>query len=79
VSKPVPGGGTESEAGGGAGAEAGGRATARGAEADGVVTRQRAPSIADLRSWARAQGIPVPERGPLRREIREAWNVAHRP
>jgi hypothetical protein len=46
--------------------------------ADGLDL-QREPSTADLRSWARAQGLVVPERGRLRPEIREAWNAAHRP
>ena len=45
--------------------------------ADGLD--QREPSTADLRYWARAQGLVVPERGRLRPEIREAWNAAHRP
>ena len=42
-------------------------------------TRQGEPSTADVRSWARAQGLTVPERGRLRPEIRQAWNAAHQP
>jgi ERCC4 domain len=50
----------------------------RGDGADGLDP-QREPSTADLRSWARAQGLVVPERGRLRPEIREAWHAAHQP
>jgi ERCC4 domain len=50
----------------------------RGDGAGGLDPR-REPSTADLRSWARAQGLVVPERGRLRPEIREAWNAAHQP
>jgi hypothetical protein len=41
--------------------------------------RQPEPSTAELRSWARSHGFTVPDRGRLRPEIREAWNVAHQP
>ena len=44
-----------------------------------MAARQREPSTADLRSWARADGLAVPDRGRLRPEIRAAWNAAHRP
>ena len=37
------------------------------------------PSTAELRGWARAQGLPVADRGRIAREIREAWDRAHRP
>ena len=40
---------------------------------------RREPSTADLRSWARAHGYAVPDRGRLRPEIREACNAAQRP
>lgn len=35
------------------------------------------PSIAEIRSWARAAGIPVPGRGRLRPEVLAAWHSAH--
>ena len=54
-------------------------ADAGDAEARGVLNRQGEPSTADLRSWARAQGFTVPQRGRLRPEIRAAWNAAHQP
>jgi hypothetical protein len=34
------------------------------------------PSTAELRAWARANGIPVPDRGRLRPEIHAAWRAA---
>lgn len=37
-----------------------------------------APSTAEVRAWARAAGIAVPERGRLRPEIHQAWRDAHR-
>jgi ERCC4-type nuclease len=46
------------------------------AETD-TPTGQPEPSTADVRLWARAQGLAVPERGRLRPEIREAWHAAH--
>lgn len=36
-----------------------------------------APSTADIRAWARANGIAVPDRGRLRPEIHQAWRDAH--
>ncbi len=36
------------------------------------------PTTAEIRAWARAQGIAVPDRGRLRPDIREAWQTAHR-
>jgi ERCC4 domain len=35
-----------------------------------------APSTAEVRAWARAQGIEVPARGRLRPEVHEAWRQA---
>jgi hypothetical protein len=35
------------------------------------------PSTAEVRTWARANGIPVPDRGRLRPEIRDAWRTDH--
>jgi Lsr2 len=34
------------------------------------------PSTAEVRAWARAQGLPVPDRGRLRPEIWDAWRSA---
>jgi hypothetical protein len=38
-----------------------------------------APSTAEVRAWARAQGLPVPDRGKLRPEIWDAWRSAAAP
>jgi hypothetical protein len=35
-----------------------------------------APSTSEVRAWARAAGIPVPDRGRLRPEVRQAWRDA---
>jgi len=35
------------------------------------------PAAAEVRAWARGQGIPVPGRGKLRPEIWDAWRAAH--
>jgi hypothetical protein len=35
------------------------------------------PAAAEVRAWARGQGIPVPGRGRLRPEIWDAWRTAH--
>lgn len=35
------------------------------------------PSTAEVRAWARANGITVPERGRLRPEVWDAWRAAH--
>jgi hypothetical protein len=36
------------------------------------------PTVAEVRAWAGAHGIAVPDRGKLRREVWEAWRTAHR-
>lgn len=36
-----------------------------------------APSTAEVRAWARAQGLAVPDRGRLRPEVHAAWEAAH--
>jgi hypothetical protein len=52
--------------------------------ADSVVTDlERAPqapvpSTAEVRAWARGQGLDVSDRGRLRPELIEAWQHAHR-
>ncbi|MCE3553457.1 Lsr2 family protein [Pseudonocardia sp. RS11V-5] len=35
------------------------------------------PSTAEVRQWARENGIVVPDRGRLRPEVHEAWRAAH--
>ncbi|GAA4997612.1 Lsr2 family DNA-binding protein [Actinopolymorpha pittospori] len=35
------------------------------------------PSTAEVRAWARAHGITVPDGGKLRLEIWDAWRVTH--
>lgn len=35
------------------------------------------PSTAEVRAWARAEGLDVPERGRLRPEVHRAWQAAH--
>jgi len=42
--------------------------------ADGPT--QPEPSTAEIRAWARSNGLPVPDRGRLRPEIRQAWRDA---
>src|SRR4029077_4641511 len=37
------------------------------------------PSTAEVRAWARAHGLPVPDRGRLRPEIWDAWRSAASP
>jgi hypothetical protein len=36
-----------------------------------------APTTAQVRAWARRQGLAVPDRGRLRPEIHQAWRAAH--
>jgi hypothetical protein len=36
------------------------------------------PSTAEVRAWARATGLAVPDRGKLRPEVWDAWRTAHR-
>jgi Lsr2 len=39
-----------------------------------------APTTAEIRGWARANGLTVPDRGRLRPEIHQAWlDAQHRP
>ena len=38
-----------------------------------------APTTAEVRAWARGQGLPVPDRGKLRPEIWDAWRSAASP
>jgi hypothetical protein len=40
---------------------------------------QPAPTTAEIRGWARANGYTVPDRGRLRPEIHQAWHDAHPP
>jgi ERCC4 domain/Lsr2 len=39
--------------------------------------RAPAPTSAELRAWARAHGLEVPDRGRVSHEIQAAWNRAH--
>jgi adenine-specific DNA-methyltransferase len=32
-----------------------------------------------VRAWARANSIPVPDRGRLRPDVWDAWHAAHTP
>lgn len=36
-----------------------------------------APTTAEIRAWARATGLTVPDRGRLRPKIHQAWRDAH--
>lgn len=38
-----------------------------------------APSVSEVRAWARDRGYDVPTRGRLRTEIWNAWHTAHAP
>jgi Lsr2 protein len=46
---------------------------------DGLARAPAAPepTTAEVRAWARASGLPVPDRGRLRPEIWQAWRDAH--
>ena len=35
------------------------------------------PTTAELRAWARAQGMDVGDRGRLSPQVRQAWDAAH--
>ncbi|MGH3620107.1 MAG: Lsr2 family DNA-binding protein, partial [Pseudonocardiaceae bacterium] len=35
------------------------------------------PATAEVRAWARADGVPVPARGKLRPEVWDSWRAAH--
>jgi hypothetical protein len=37
------------------------------------------PTTAEVRAWARAHGITVPDRGRLRPDVWDAWRAAHTP
>ncbi|MGH2535414.1 MAG: Lsr2 family DNA-binding protein [Thermomicrobiales bacterium] len=37
------------------------------------------PTSSEVRTWARAAGIAVPDRGRLRPEVWQAWHDAHTP
>ena len=55
------------------------RAVARIGTDDDVGDRalpEPGPSTAEIRAWARSQGLAVPNRGRLRPEIRRAWEIA---
>ena len=45
----------------------------------GPDVRPPEPSVAEIRTWARAHGYTVSDRGRLRPEIHQAWRDAHPP
>ena len=50
-----------------------------GTEEDGLAgPAVPCPSTAEVRAWARAHGLVVPDRGRLRSEIHQAWEAAHK-
>jgi superfamily II DNA or RNA helicase len=54
--------------------------TARPAAQTATVTITRpAPAVAEVRAWARSQGMDVPARGKLRQAIWDAWHTAPHP
>jgi hypothetical protein len=44
---------------------------------DATAAEAPEPTAAELRAWARENGLDVPDRGRLRPEIRQAWHDAH--
>jgi len=50
-----------------------------GADDTAGAPPQPGPSTAEVRAWARANGLAVPDRGRLRPEIHQAWQDAQRP
>lgn len=60
------------------GRRVGGRRGGRGRKGQKVAGGGDAgPSAADIRTWARANGWDVPERGRVAAEVREAYAAAH--
>ncbi|HZD13880.1 MAG TPA: hypothetical protein VE196_01835 [Pseudonocardiaceae bacterium] len=55
--------------------------TAGHGDGDGTADAPLAPdpSTAEVRAWARAHGIDVPDRGRLRPEVWQAWQQVHQP
>ncbi|MDQ4134243.1 MAG: hypothetical protein M3179_13835 [Actinomycetota bacterium] len=49
-----------------------------GEDLDHGSQSQPSPSTAEIRAWARAAGLTVPNRGRLRPEVLHAWREAHR-
>ncbi|MGQ0574586.1 MAG: ERCC4 domain-containing protein [Pseudonocardia sp.] len=48
-----------------------------GAPATSTAPSAPEPATSEVRAWARANGIAVPDRGRLRPEVRQAWRDAH--
>ena len=48
-----------------------------GEDSNASAPQSPAPATAEVRSWARANGFAVPDRGRLRPEIHQAWLDAH--
>lgn len=42
-----------------------------------TATTQSGPPAREVREWAQAQGMDVPERGRIPAEVREAYDKAH--
>jgi ERCC4 domain/Lsr2 len=57
-----------------------GLSTGVGGDGDGTLDAPHAPapSTAEVRAWARANGVEVPDRGRLRPQVHQAWQEAHR-
>ena len=43
----------------------------------GARAKQTGPSAADVRGWAKEQGMEVPDRGRIPAEVREAYDAAN--
>jgi hypothetical protein len=48
-----------------------------GGDGDGAAGAPPAPTTAEVRAWARALDLAVPDRGRLRPDIWQAWYQAH--
>ncbi|HET7683024.1 MAG TPA: Lsr2 family protein [Marmoricola sp.] len=49
----------------------------RRGRAAGAATSSGGPSPADIRAWARENGMDVPDRGRVSEEVRQAYAAAH--
>jgi len=50
-----------------------------GEDGTAAAPPQPAPATGEVRAWARANGLSVPQRGRLRPEVHQAWHDAHDP
>ena len=46
-------------------------------KAVGSAAAANGPSAAEIREWARSQGLEVPERGRIPADVRDAYEAAH--